>query len=305
MMNKTTDYELNYIKQNFKTMLYKDIAININRSIHFVRNTCWKMGWRKKPNYEWTTEELEYLKEQYKAEFIDLDKIAGILKRHKTNISRKARELGLTNICRQKSKIHCEKIKENTGNWYKKHEHPRGFLGHKHTKSSKIIMGQKSQRNWDDPTSYLNSEENKQRISDNMIKSRLEGKLREGYSRGNMGKRADLNGLYVRSSWEANYARYLNWLVIQEQIRKWEYEADTFVFEAIKRGTRSYLPDFKITNMDGTIEYHEVKGWMDQKSKTKLARMTKYYPGIKLILIGKDEYYAIKKSIKGFIPNWE
>lgn len=122
---------------------------------------------------------------------------------------------------------------------------------------------------------------------------------------GSMGKREDLGGLYVRSSWEANYARYLNWLVEQKQILKWEYEPDTFVFETIKRGTRSYLPDFKVTNLDNTIEYHEIKGWMDQKSKTKLARMAKYYKDIKLVLIEKDDYYAIRNTIKPFIPNWE
>ena len=129
--------------------------------------------------------------------------------------------------------------------------------------------------------------------------------IRAGRTGGRMGKREDLGGLYVRSSWEANYTRYLNWLVEQEQILKWQYEADEFIFKPIKRGCRSYLPDFKIYNLDGTIEYHEVKGWMDAKSKTKLKRMEKYYPNIKLILIDKDAYYAIRRDIRYMIPNWE
>ena len=82
------------------------------------------------------------------------------------------------------------------------------------------------------------------------------------------GKREDL-GFYVRSGWEANYARYLKWLVSIRHIARWEYEPETFEFP-VKRGSRFYTPDFKITNLDGTIEFHEVKGWMDQASRTRI-----------------------------------
>ena len=118
-------------------------------------------------------------------------------------------------------------------------------------------------------------------------------------------KRDDLGGLYVRSSWEANYARYLNWLISLGEILKWEYEADTFEFKKIKRGTRSYTPDFKIYNPNGSIEYHEVKGWMDQRSNTKLKHMKKYYPDVKVILIDKDIYCSIARQVKNLIPYWE
>lgn len=123
--------------------------------------------------------------------------------------------------------------------------------------------------------------------------------------RSKAGKREDLGGLYVRSSWEANYCRYLNWLIKMGEIKSWEYEPDTFEFEKIKRGSRFYTPDFKIYENDGRIIYHEIKGWMDPKSKTKLKRMAKYYPEIKIILIDKDAYYAIAKQVKNFIPHWE
>lgn len=125
------------------------------------------------------------------------------------------------------------------------------------------------------------------------------------YDRKTMGKREDLGGLYVRSSWEANYARYLNWLVELGEIASWEYEPDTFWFEGIKRGTRSYTPDFKITNKNGTIEFHEVKGWMNPKSATQLKRMATYHPGVKIVLIDADAYRAIARDVSGFIPNWE
>jgi hypothetical protein len=119
------------------------------------------------------------------------------------------------------------------------------------------------------------------------------------------GKRDDLGGQYFRSSWEANYARYLNWLVSIQQIKSWEFEPDTFEFFTIKRGNRFYTPDFKVFDNNGNFEYHEIKGYMDTKSKTKLSRMSKFYPNIKVILVDSDGYKAISRQVKNFIPNWE
>lgn len=122
---------------------------------------------------------------------------------------------------------------------------------------------------------------------------------------GNGGKRADLDGKYFRSSWEANYARYLNWLIAQRQIVSWEYEVDTFEFRPIKRGTRFYTPDFKIHNLNGSIEYHEIKGYMDRRSATKLKRMAKYYPAVKVVLIDSDAYKTLAKTARHLVTNWE
>ena len=119
-----------------------------------------------------------------------------------------------------------------------------------------------------------------------------------------VGKRKDL-GIFLRSKWEANYARYLNFLVKNKKIRSWTYEPETFWFEKIKRGTRSYTPDFFVTNNNGTTEYHEVKGWMDPKSKTKLDRMQRYYPKVKVIIIDGEFMKGVKNSVAGLIENWE
>lgn len=109
----------------------------------------------------------------------------------------------------------------------------------------------------------------------------------------------DINGttIYFRSKWEANYALFLDFLIDHKEIVKWEFEPDTFIFEKIKFGTRSYTPDFKIFNNNGTIEYHEVKGYMDSRSKTKLKRMAKYYPKIIIKLIDQSEYKLLQKQI--------
>jgi len=117
------------------------------------------------------------------------------------------------------------------------------------------------------------------------------------------GTRFDL-GIFVRSGWEANYARYLNWLKKNGQIKNWAYEAETFMFEAIKRGIRSYTPDFKLTENDGSIVFHEVKGYMSPDSKTKLKRMAKYYPDVRIVIINST-WFKANKSLKGIIGNWE
>ena len=80
---------------------------------------------------------------------------------------------------------------------------------------------------------------------------------------------------YFRSRWEANYARYLEFLKQNKQVLDWAHEPEVFWFEGIKRGCVSYLPDFKVTYIDNAVEYHEVKGWMDDRSKTKMKRMEK------------------------------
>lgn len=118
------------------------------------------------------------------------------------------------------------------------------------------------------------------------------------------GTREDL-GIYVRSSWEANYARYLKFLKAREQILDWEYEPKVFEFHAIKRGVRSYVPDFRVTELGGSIVWHEVKGYMDDKSKTKLNRMAKFYPEEKVIVIGSKEMREIKNKLAALIPLWE
>lgn len=123
------------------------------------------------------------------------------------------------------------------------------------------------------------------------------------YSRG--GRRADLDNRYFRSRWESNWARYLNWLVALGEIQGWEYEVDTFEFAAIKRGNRSYTPDFKVTNKDGSIEYHEVKGWMDDTSRVKLDRMARYYPDVRIVLIDGPAYKAVAREMQRVIPHWE
>lgn len=95
-----------------------------------------------------------------------------------------------------------------------------------------------------------------------------------------------INGreMYFRSKWEANVALYLDFLKNKGAIRDWHFESKWFEFP-IAHGTTRYLPDFEVINLDGSVEYWEVKGYMDSRSKTKLRRMKKYHPNVKLIII--------------------
>lgn len=111
--------------------------------------------------------------------------------------------------------------------------------------------------------------------------------------------------IWFRSGWESNYAMYLEWLKKRGQIKDWEHEPRTFWFLSIKRGVRSYLPDFRVTELTGGICWHEIKGRMDPKSKTKLKRMAKYYPEEKVILIDAKQYRAISTMMSKIIPDWE
>ena len=111
--------------------------------------------------------------------------------------------------------------------------------------------------------------------------------------------------IYFRSAWEANFGRYLQWQKEQGIIRDWLHEPETFWFEGIRRGCVTYLPDFKVIKSDGTHEWVEVKGWMDPKSKTKIARFRKYYPKESLRIVGSKWYKSNSSKLSILIPNWE
>lgn len=108
---------------------------------------------------------------------------------------------------------------------------------------------------------------------------------------------------YSRSIWEENYARILEFKKKQGMIKDWHHEPATFNFP-VEHGVTSYLIDFMVITKEGRTEWHEVKGRMDQKSKTKLNRMKKYHPNVTMVLIDKDRYAALKKQFERILPDW-
>lgn len=102
---------------------------------------------------------------------------------------------------------------------------------------------------------------------------------------------------YFKSSWEVTIAWYLQTLKNLKEIQEWHYEPQTFWFEKIKRGTRSYLPDFKVIRNDGSHYWIEVKGYLDAKSKTKIKRFKKYYPQEELFVADGEWFKKNRQSL--------
>ena len=199
------------------------------------------------------------------------------------------------------------KISKSTKKWIKEKGHPKGMLGKKQKKYS-IEKGIKTKLKRYGTLNFRNKEN-----IDRMLETRFKryGKYsntssKNAYSRCKKGWIDFGNGkkYFFRSGWEMNYAHYLEWIKKRGDIKDWFYEVDTFWFKNIKRGVRSYLPDFKIIENNGNFKYDEVKGWMDDRSKTKLRRMKKYYPEIRIDVIGSNEYKEIKKWSR-LIEGWE
>ena len=88
-------------------------------------------------------------------------------------------------------------------------------------------------------------------------------------------------------------------------IVSWEHEPVTFWFEKIKRGVRSYKPDFRIVEEGKEPYFIEVKGWMDPQSKTKLKRMRIYHPGVIVDVIDSKRYAVIKRQLQNVVAGWE
>lgn len=123
--------------------------------------------------------------------------------------------------------------------------------------------------------------------------------------RSKKGKALDLGLDYLfRSSWERNFARYLEYLRGQNKIKKWEYEVDKFIFSSKIGIKSSYLPDFKIYQ-GNKVYYVEVKGYMDAISARKLKNMKRFYPKVEVQVLGKKEYQKISKVFRSKIKNWE
>lgn len=111
---------------------------------------------------------------------------------------------------------------------------------------------------------------------------------------------------FYKSAWEANVARILEKMKQAGEIKEWLYEDKIFWFETIRRGVRSYVPDFKVIGFDDTHEWWEVKGYWDARSLTKMKRMAKYYPKEKMVIVDSKKYKSLMNEYKAKIGSaWE
>ncbi len=217
-------------------------------------------------------------------------------------ISRYAKEIGISDNRREMTTEARASMGGRSKLWHSKNDHPKGFLGGKHSKAAKLAISVGSIKYWANM-----SEDERDAYS---MRASIVARKRTPYNRASASWKCgwrEIGGIkkYYRSAWEANYAHYLEWLRIRGEIISWEHEPETFWFEGIKRGTMSYLPDFRVVEKNGEIRYHEVKGWMDARSRTTIARMAKYHPKIQLIVIDGKAYRGIAKIMKPIIGSWE
>lgn len=267
-----------------------------------------KLGMTKPINV-FSDAERQTLREQYviAADAGQLGSLALSMGRTKPFICRQARDLGLTNPTRTKAYL-AERMSAATKAWHAVNEHPRGMLGKSHTVATCAAVAKAGRDRW---AAMSEDERATQIVAQLRAKAKKNGGkiVLDGPTRAVSWKQGwrEIGGqrTYFRSTWEANYGRYLELLKREGQISAWEHEPFTFWFEGIKRGAMTYLPDFKVTATDGSVTWHEVKGWMDERSKTKLARMAKYHPEAVMIVVDKIEYRKIAGIYRYVVEGWE
>jgi hypothetical protein len=231
-----------------------------------------------------------------------LRKLSLYLRRPQTSISRLARSMGLTNKNRPMCKTGVEKLRLKAQKWHEANPHPKGMQGKTHSLEFREKLSASLSNRWKSMTEDQIYENRK--LS---VKTRRENN-RDNHSRGSWksawreigGKRK-----FFRSKWEANYARYLEYLKCQKIIADWLHEPETFWFEGIKRGCVSYLPDYKVLLPDGSHYWVEVKGYMDDRSKTKIKRFEKYFPKESLKVIDGTWFKKNNSKLRIICPNWE
>ena len=136
---------------------------------------------------------------------------------------------------------------------------------------------------------------NKEQRSKHLRKLILENKFTPMWCSGKYksGIREDL-GHYVRSSWEANVCRILNYLNI-----KYEYESRRC---RVDLGDSIYICDLYLPEYDLFVE---IKPTNFIKGHLKANKFHLLYPNIHFDFIHTDLYKDLGKQFIDVIPNWE
>ena len=109
------------------------------------------------------------------------------------------------------------------------------------------------------------------------------------------GFRPDL-GHYVRSSWEADFARILKLKNINYQ-----YEPQTFKIQRSNGNILHYTPDFYVPSQN---TFYEIKGWFHDLDKEKIQLFQEQYPQYSFDLINTTKFAEFALQYKNLI-NWE
>lgn len=319
-MNKWTDAEINILKLSLDAgKSHSEIAKETGRTTGAVRSKVSLLGMSR--DRFWCESDIQKLRNLYEKSgpdgYLNLADFAKMIGRDKANVSRKAKHLGFLTSPNRKKVEACKDRRKFGGDIeaLRRHQsssaaqrirengHPRGALGMKHTPEAREKMAASSRAlaaaMTTERQAIINMKIMKTRVANGTdVLNKPRGSWKAAWH--------EIGGSrkYYRSNWEANYAYYLQWLKEGGHIQEWKHEPKTFWFEGVKRGTVSYLPDFWVLENDGRESFHEVKGWMDDRSKTKIARMAKYHPQVRLIVIDGKAYQEIKKKVSSLVPGW-
>jgi len=109
------------------------------------------------------------------------------------------------------------------------------------------------------------------------------------------GFRKDLNH-YVRSSWEADFARILN-------LHKIPYQYETKTFSLVRNNgqTVNYTPDFYVESQN---TFYEIKGWMHALDQEKIDLFQRQYPQYNFVLISATKFAEFALQYKKLVA-WE
>jgi len=282
--------ETEFLKKNYPVKGRAWCAEQLKRTDNEVRNKAWRMGLKARGVSEaWHEKNAAHA-----------EKLTGRKRPEQASVLKRLHAEGKL----QKNELQRAEVGKRMKAWIAENGHPKGAAGMRHTEETKSKISKKSKeaaaRQTDDDwhARTLKAAETRKKNATELPK-RLGASWKAAWR--------EIGGIrkFYRSRWEANYARYLQWLKENGQIATWEHEPTTFWFDGIKRGCVSYLPDFRVVENSGAEVYHEVKGWMDTRSATKIKRMAIYHPKTKLVVIQAKQYHEIKRKLSMLIPEWE
>jgi hypothetical protein len=108
------------------------------------------------------------------------------------------------------------------------------------------------------------------------LQIRSKGKNNPMYGKVTHGKYGTYKNIYMRSTWEIKFAKWLD-----KQNISWKYEPKTF-----KLGVTSYTPDFYLPKQR---LYIEIKGFWREDAILKVELFYRLYPTIKLNIYEKHD----------------
>lgn len=260
----------------------------------------------------WTKEQDDILLQEYE-NYRDRNQLASLAKkigRSVFAINRRAAKFGLTNkdynfiMTKERHDILSKGRKRFLENHpeYKSNigvfSRERVYTTEDCAKRSEIMKSK-----WKDPNSAYRKGSFLSELKERLSKARYN--VKQGYTRGIESNVSFGEKEYrFRSSWERNFAFYMEYIKCKREIKDWYYESEIFSFPQNEYGFKTYKPDFKIVHNDGSVEYIELKGWVNKKALDKMELMARYFPEVKIELYDGDKYNEIKKKYSHLV-DWD